>query len=312
MQQFLRAQRRRLLAAHNEAQPSGAAQRIPYSYSAAIEFHSARGLPREHVTGGSMPESTLAFCSKTLDDLIPATGDKPLIGLHVGNFLGVSLTHFVNYVRQRNEKSVVVSIDPDLTHRGIEHPQKHVIAILNHFGLQGNAVICVGYSTSKSLSNDGTAFLGENGFEYDPYARFESEQSCEDTLQIFARFRRDGLILRLSTAITREAICARDRDGAAPPEAGRNSHSRRRFRRLDRDQGGIRRPAIEWLARRRRRRPRWPASERIGVVRRWPGSKRNRPPVARAQTPITSAGIRPPRGRSTHPRAAIRRSSPRS
>jgi hypothetical protein len=182
MQQILRSQRRRLIAAHNAAHESVAAQRNPYSYSAAVEFHCARGLPRGHVIGGSMPESTLAFCSKILDDLIPTTDERPLVGLHVGNFLGVSLSHFVNYVRQRNDKSVVVSIDPDLTHRGIEHPQKDVIAILNHFGLQGNAVICVGYSTSKSLSNDGTAFLGENGFEYDPYARFESEQSCEDTL----------------------------------------------------------------------------------------------------------------------------------
>ena len=184
MQQLQRSQRRRLVAAH-KAPPSSAAQRIPYSYNAAVEFHAARGLPRADITGGSMPESTLAFCSKTLDDLIPATRDKPLVGLHVGNFLGVSLSHFVNYVRQRNEKSVVVSIDPDLTHRGIEHPQKHVIAILNHFGLQGNAMICVGYSTSKSISNDGTAFMGENGSEYDPYARFESEQSCEDALSNF-------------------------------------------------------------------------------------------------------------------------------
>lgn len=218
MRQFLRAQRRRLVAAHNEARPSGAAQRISYSYSAAVEFHAARGLPRADITGGSMPESTLAFCSKTLDDLIPATHDKPLIGLHVGNFLGVSLSHFANYVRQRNEKSVVVSIDPDLTHRGIEHPQQHVIAILNHFGLQRNAMICVGYSNSKSLSNDGTAFMGEDGFEYDPYARFESEQSCEETLSNFCAISQgqfdfaivdgnhEGSYLRRETAMARRLL----------------------------------------------------------------------------------------------------------
>jgi Methyltransferase domain len=184
VQQILRAQavRRRLINAHSSARASVATERIPYSYNAAIEFHCARGLARGHVIGGSMPDSTLAFCSKTLDNLIPTTHDEPIVGLHVGNFLGVSLSHFVNYVRQRNEKSIVMSIDPDLTHRGIEHPQKHVIAILNHFGLQHNAVICVGYSTSKSLSNDGTSFVGENGVEYDPYAGFQSEQSCEDVL----------------------------------------------------------------------------------------------------------------------------------
>jgi hypothetical protein len=184
VQQIFRAQaaRRHLINAHNSAHASVAAQRVPYSYSAAIEFHCARGLPRGHVVGGSMTDATLAFCSKTLDDLIPPTDNKPLVGLHVGNFLGVSLSHFVNYVRQRNENSIVVSIDPDLTHRGIEHPQKHVIAILNHFGLQGNAIICVGYSGKKAISNDGVVFLGETGVEYDPYKGFQGEQSCEDAL----------------------------------------------------------------------------------------------------------------------------------
>jgi Methyltransferase domain len=100
----------------------------------------------------------------------------------VGNFLGVSLSHFVKYVCQRNEKSVVVSIDPNIQHQGVESPQNHVISILNHFGLQKNAIICVGYSINKTLSNDGIAFVGENGTEYDPYSRFRSEQSCEDTL----------------------------------------------------------------------------------------------------------------------------------
>jgi hypothetical protein len=108
-----RAVRRRLTNAHNAAHSSIARQQVPYSYSEAIEFLSARGLVRGQLVGGSIPESTLAYCSKSLDDLIPRD-DRPLVGLHVGNFLGVSLSHFVNYVRQRNEKSVVVSIDPNL------------------------------------------------------------------------------------------------------------------------------------------------------------------------------------------------------
>ncbi len=184
VQQIFRAQavRRRRLNALNAVHASAGAEQIPYSYSAAIEFHCAKGLPRGHVVGGSMPESTLAFCSETLDRLIPSTDDRPLVGLHIGNFLGVSLSHFVNYVRQRNEKSVVVSVDPNLTHQGIEFTQKHVIAILNHFGLHRNAIVCVGYSTNKTVSNDGIAFVDENGIEYDPYSGFQNEQSCENTL----------------------------------------------------------------------------------------------------------------------------------
>jgi Methyltransferase domain len=183
-QQILRSKavRRGRINAHNAAYASVARQQVPYSYSAAVEFHCARGLPQDHVVGGSMPESTLAYCSKSLDDLIPRADDRPLVALHVGNFLGLSLSHFVNYVRQRNEKSVIVSIDPNLTHRGVESPQKHVIAILNHFGLQKNAIICVGYSINKTLSNDGIAFVGQNGIEYDPYSAFQAEESCEETL----------------------------------------------------------------------------------------------------------------------------------
>jgi Methyltransferase domain len=175
--------KRRITALNIAAAPiEAAARQIPYSYSAAIEFHCAAGLPRGHVIGGSMPESALAFCTKTLDELIPRRDNRALIGLHVGNFLGVSLSHFVNYVRQRNERSVVVSIDPNLTHRGIESPQRHVVAILNYFGLQRNAIVCVGYSTNKTVSNDGMAFVDTNGNEYDPYTGFQIEQSCEDTL----------------------------------------------------------------------------------------------------------------------------------
>ena len=184
VQQVFRSQaaRRRLTDAYNAADTSVMEKQAPYSYSGAVEFHCARGLQRDHVINGSMPESTLAYCSRSLDELIPVTHNKPIVGLHVGNFLGVSLSHFVNYVRQRNERSVVVSIDPNIQHRGVEHPQKHVIAILNHFGLQKNATVCVGYSMNKTLSNDGVAFVDDSGIEYDPYSKFESEQSCEGVL----------------------------------------------------------------------------------------------------------------------------------
>jgi hypothetical protein len=176
------AARRRRIAAHNSAHLSVATKQIPYNYSAAINFLTSSGLSESQVIAGSIPEPSLSFCSKVLDEFILTTDGRPLIGLHVGNFVGVSLGHFVDYARQKNEKSVVVSIDPNLICRGIDSPQKHVVAILNHFGLQRNAIICVGYSSSKSISNDGTSFLAENGVEYDPYAGFQSEQSCEDTL----------------------------------------------------------------------------------------------------------------------------------
>jgi hypothetical protein len=182
VQQVLRSKSviRRHLADRNAAYAAHVSKHPPYSYKAAIEFHRGRGMTNGHLVAGSMPESTLEFCCRSLDLLIPAP--RALVGLHVGNFLGVSLSHFVNYVRQRDETSIVVSIDPNIQHQGVEAPQSHVIAILNHFGLQKNAIISVGYSTHKTVSNDGIAFVGENGREYDPYSNFNSEQSCEDVL----------------------------------------------------------------------------------------------------------------------------------
>jgi hypothetical protein len=176
-----KAARRRRMDVHNAAYASVIKQQAKYSYSAAIAFHRARGITGGHLTGGSMPEATLDFCLRSLDNLL-SERDRPLIGLHVGNFLGISLSHFTNYVRGRHEKSVIFSIDPNIQHEGIESPQDHVIAILNNFDLQKNAIVSVGYSTNKTISNDGITFVGQNGAEYDPYSNFNAEQSCEDTL----------------------------------------------------------------------------------------------------------------------------------
>jgi hypothetical protein len=148
----------------------------PYSYAASVDFLCRRGLPGGHVIGGSMPEESLAFCADRLAGLLPR--DRPILGLHVGNFLGVSLAYFTDLARNLHPGSVVVSIDPNLTHRGIERPQDHVIALLNNFGLQRNAMILVGYSGEKSVSNDGVQFG-----EYDPVSAHGKEQACERSLQ---------------------------------------------------------------------------------------------------------------------------------
>jgi hypothetical protein len=113
--------RRRIAAIRTSVEASKPSEREDYSYGAAIEAHVAKGLHRNHVVAGSIPESSLEFCSINLDRFVPADRDKPLVGLHVGNFVGVSLCYIVDYARKRNEDSIVVSIDPNLTHRGIEN-----------------------------------------------------------------------------------------------------------------------------------------------------------------------------------------------
>jgi Methyltransferase domain len=180
--------RRRIAAVETSAMASKLPSREAYSYHSAIEFHAARGLVRNHVIAGSIPESSLEFCSASLDKFLPARAGEPVTGLHVGNFIGVSLCHVTDYARKRHEHSVVVSIDPNLTHRGIENPQHHVISILNYFGLQQNAMIFVGYSGPKSISNDGVTFIDDSGREYDPFSSFSSELSCEDVLRNLITF----------------------------------------------------------------------------------------------------------------------------
>ena len=166
----------RMSALSKQPKPNGAS----YSYSSAIEFHCSRGLPREHIVAGSIPEPSLAFCGSILDQFIKT--DKPLVGLHVGNFVGESLVYFVAYARARNDKSVIVSIDPNLPHRGIDEPQMHTIALLNYFNLQSNAIVCVGYSGQKSVSNDGLSFISTDGSEYDALSHYADEQSCQNSL----------------------------------------------------------------------------------------------------------------------------------
>jgi hypothetical protein len=80
--------RARMATLSKQSMPNGAS----YSYSSAIEFHCSRGLPRQHVVEGSIPEDSLTFCGSILDQLIKM--DRPLLGLHVGNFVGESLVYF--------------------------------------------------------------------------------------------------------------------------------------------------------------------------------------------------------------------------
>ncbi len=53
-------------------------------------------------------------------------------------------------LRDLNPDSVVVSIDPNIPHRGIDDPQQHVFALLDHFGLLDMNVVVPGYTVGSS------------------------------------------------------------------------------------------------------------------------------------------------------------------
>lgn len=152
----------------------------PYSRSAAISFLSGLGCDRRQVEAGSMPESSLSYSCQQLQQHLP---DRPIVGLHVGNFVGVSLCHYTDFARRLDSSSVVLSIDPNLPHRGVRNPQEKVISCLNYFGLQRNAMLLTGFSMEKNASNDGVKITPD----YDPSVEFGTEMSCEDQLPMLSR-----------------------------------------------------------------------------------------------------------------------------
>lgn len=145
-------------------------------YDQMIAFLMGRGLPQLHLREGSVPLQSLEFIRERAILQLDAT--RPLIALHIGNFVGVSLAFLAAALMQRHPDSLVVSIDPNLTHRGIANPQAHVSALLSACGLQSNVLIMAGYSGRKSISNDGVVFES-----YDPANEFSKEFACEESLR---------------------------------------------------------------------------------------------------------------------------------
>jgi len=117
-----------------------------FSYKEAINYLASLNcdLPElDAIIEGTIPESSLIFCASFIIEYF--TG-KPIIGLHVGNFVGISLSHFTHVVQKLHPESSIVSIDPNIQHRDIKNPLNIVIGLLNQFGLQNNCLILTGYS----------------------------------------------------------------------------------------------------------------------------------------------------------------------
>jgi hypothetical protein len=114
----------------------------------AIRFLVGRGLPEAEVRGGSMPEASLDYLAEKVLDRLPS--DRPLRVLHVGHFVGVSLCYISWWVREHHPESLVVSIDPNIPHRGIDDPQSHALALLDHFQLLSRNLIITGYTLERS------------------------------------------------------------------------------------------------------------------------------------------------------------------
>ncbi len=149
----------------------------PYSYAEAMQYIVQRGWSSErHARMGSVPEASLARAAQALDAHL--TAERPRL-LHVGNFVGISLSYLLDWARGRG--GTVLSVDPNVPHRDVEHPQRAVCDLLAHFGLTEHHLLVCGYSLEKNLSNDSVVFDG-----YDPAAAWASESAPEFVLATLA------------------------------------------------------------------------------------------------------------------------------
>jgi hypothetical protein len=167
----LSSHRLELFAASAEA-PAGSGART-FDYEEAVGLLVAMGCSEEAVRSGSIQDGSLEFIRETVRREL--AGDTPVQALHVGNFVGLSLTSLTSGLVERNRSSTVVSIDPNIQHVGIQNTQTYTLSLLTRFGLQHNSLLICGYSLEKVPGNDGI-----KSADHEPST--SSEVACENTL----------------------------------------------------------------------------------------------------------------------------------
>jgi predicted O-methyltransferase YrrM len=115
----------------------------PFAYEATVKFLRERGVDEHVIRLGSIDALSMRFAAATIDR---HARPGPLRVLHVGNFVGVSLVVLSAIVVGRDPGSVVVSIDPNKTHLGVDDPESHVRALLERFGVADNNRVVRGYT----------------------------------------------------------------------------------------------------------------------------------------------------------------------
>jgi methyltransferase family protein len=165
----------------------------------AIRFLVDRGLNERQVREGSVPEDSLRHIAAVVSNHLPSS--RPVRALHVGNFVGVSLCYLSWLFRERHPESLVVSIDPNITHRGIEDPQAHVLALLHHFDLLRNNLIIPGYTLEQTAGETLTDTLE---------ADYLAELACENVLATLDRLCGQRFDLALLDGNHEESYLARE------------------------------------------------------------------------------------------------------
>ncbi len=171
-----------------------------FDYEDAVVLLAARGASEQMVREGSMPPESLEYCGRVIRE--QCAGKKPLKFLHVGNFVGVSLAYFTAVAKELDPDAAVVSVDPNIPHRGVKNPQNLVVELLSACNLQSNSMVVCGYTLNKNVGNDGRWILFTG---YNPHLNYNREYSCENILP--------GL-LKLMPASFDAAVIDGNHDGA--------------------------------------------------------------------------------------------------
>ena len=160
-------------------------ERRGFDYQDAVNFlvASRRGGARD-IEEGSIPETDLAFIADQLDRL---GFNRPLRGLHIGNFVGLSLAYLTHAIRVRHKRSVMVSVDPNIPHRGIDVPQDLVTGLMTRYGLEANWLPISGYSLQRTAVFD---VLNDPGAStaYASYHGFSAAQALPNLAKVAGKF----------------------------------------------------------------------------------------------------------------------------
>ena len=146
-------------------------------YYNSIKHLISKGLEENHVVEGSVPLSSLIEIDNLLREF---SGKKFGLGLHIGNFLGLSLNCITYSMRESyNGNYLMLSIDPDITHRNIINPSKYCNELLYLNGLEESSIVINGYSGEKNISNDGVEFDSN----YNPFIQYNEEFASTHVLR---------------------------------------------------------------------------------------------------------------------------------
>lgn len=144
-----------------------------------VDLIASWGYERIHIPWGSMKASVL----DSIIDWINNNANKPAIGVHVGNYLGISLGILSLSLKEHDQKSLIIAIDPDLPCRGQHETEKATTMLLQSLDVEDMVLRLTGYSLWKSISGDGFKIDPE----YDPKEKFDSEVAAQWQLENLAK-----------------------------------------------------------------------------------------------------------------------------